>query len=114
MLTQQLRHRVDIEEFVTEQSSVDGSVTQTWETIRNPGEALTPAAIVALSGREFIAAQAVQAGVTTRITIRYRPGVDASMRIVHDADFYNIRAVLPDPTMRLYLTLMCEKGVNRG
>lgn len=114
MLTQKLRHRIDIQEKVVEQSSVDGSVVETWETIRDVDEPLTPAAIEALSGREFIAAQSVQAGITTRITIRHRPGVDESMRVVHEGDFYNIKAVLPDFTERLYITLMCERGVNVG
>jgi len=30
------------------------------------------------------------------------------MRITHDGNTYNIKAVLPDPTARRHLTLMCE------
>jgi hypothetical protein len=33
---------------------------------------------------------------------------------LHDGLAYNIKAVLPDPTLRRYLTLMCESGVNDG
>ena len=36
------------------------------------------------------------------------------MRVTHDGKAYNIRAVLPDPTLRRHLTLMCESGVNHG
>jgi len=114
MLSPRLRHRVDIEEFETTLDS-EGAQVEAWSTIRDSDETeLIPAEIVPLSGREFAAAQAVQAGVTTRITIRWRAGVEPAMRVVHGADLYNIRAVLPDPTLRRHLTLMCETGVNQG
>ena len=68
-----------------------------------------------LTGREFLAAAAVQNVVQTKITIRY-PGnsvtVLPGMRVVHGADIYNIEAVLgQDKVMRV---LMCSKGVNNG
>lgn len=108
-----LRHRVDIEAFGVTLDS-DGAQVEGWTSILDSDEPRLPAEIVPLSGREFIAAQAVQAGVTTRITIRWRDDVKASMRVVHDGDLYNIKAVLPDPTLRVHLTLMCETGVNDG
>ena len=64
--------------------------------------------------REFIAAQAAQAGITARMTIRYVAGITPKMRVVHGADIYNIEAVLPDPTLRRHLTLMVSTGVNNG
>lgn len=108
-----LRHRVDIEEFGVALDS-EGAQVEEWNSILSSDEPLLPAEIVPLSGREFVAAQAVQAGVTTRITIRWRSDVKPSMRVVHDGGIYNIRAVLPDPTLRVHLTLMCETGVNEG
>lgn len=113
MRPQKLRHRIDIEALdVTLDSS--GAQVDQWASILSSDDPLLPAEIVPLSGREFVAAQAVQAGVTTRITIRWRDDVKPSMRVVHDSDVYNIRAVLPDPTLRRHLTLMCETGVNDG
>lgn len=108
-----LRHRVDIEAFGVTLDS-EGAQVEDWTSILGSDEPLLPAEIVPLSGREFVAAQAVQAGVTTRITIRWRADVKPAMRVVHDADVYNIKAVLPDPTLRRHLTLMCETGVNDG
>lgn len=108
-----LRHRVDIEEFGVTLDS-NGAQVEAWDSILTSDEPLLPAEIVPLSGREFVAAQAVQAGVTTRITIRWRADVKPAMRVVHDGDLYNIKAVLPDPTLRTHLTLMCETGVNAG
>lgn len=109
MLAQRLRHRVTIEQ-VTETRDTWGGVDTTWSTLH----ASVPAEIVPLSGREFVAAQAAQAGVTARMTIRYVPGITTKMRVVHGSDIYNIEAVLPDPTLRRHLTLMVSTGVNNG
>lgn len=115
MLTQRLRHRIDIEALTTTLDTDTGEQTQDWQTIRDSNEPeLIPAEIVPLSGHEFIAAQAVQAGVTTRITIRWRADIDPSMRIVHEGSLYDIKAILPDPTLRRHITLMCSSGVNDG
>ena len=101
-LAHRLRHRVTIEQK-TAGADAWGQPVETWETV-----AIVPAEVWPLSGREYIAAQAEQAGVTTRITIRYQSGIEPAMRITHDGKTYNIRAVLPDPTARRHLTLMCE------
>ena len=101
-LAHRLRHRITIEQK-TAGADAWGQPVETWETV-----AIVPAEVWPLSGREYIAAQAEQAGVTTKITIRYQAGIEPAMRITHDGKTYNIRAVLPDPTARRHLTLMCE------
>lgn len=110
MTAPRLRHRVDIENFTSTLNSNTGAVSDAWTTFDTD----VPAEIYPLSGREFVAAQSIQAGVSTRITIRYQPGVLPRMRVKHGSDLYNIKAVLPDPTLRRHLTLMCEVGVNAG
>ena len=107
-LAHRLRHRVTIEQLATTRDEF-GGVVEAWGTV-----AIVPAEVWPLSGREFVAAQAEQAGVTTRITIRYQAGIEPAMRVTHDGKTYNIKAVLPDPTLRRHLTLMCESGVNHG
>jgi len=102
MLAHRLRHRITIERKTAGEDTW-GQPVETWETV-----AIAPAEVWPLSGREFVAAQAEQAGVTTRITIRYQAGIEPAMRITHDGKTYNIRAVLPDPTARRHITLMCE------
>ena len=105
-----LNHRIDLQRLELDQDDNTGATLETWVSfVENE-----PADIVPLSGREFVAAQSVQAGVTTRITIRYRDGVRPAMRLTHGEDVYNIKAVLPDPSLRRHLTLMCEAGVNAG
>ena len=107
-LAHRLRHRVTIEQLATTRDEL-GGVVESWGPV-----AIVPAEVYPLSGREFVAAQATQAGVTTKITIRYQGGIEPAMRVTHDGMTYNIRAVLPDPTLRRHLTLMCETGVNNG
>lgn len=104
-----LRHLVEIQSL---SSTIDGNgdTVQAWTPV-----AQVYAEIAPLSAREFIASQAIQSAVTTRITIRYRAGVLASMRLVHGDTIYNIAGVLPDPKSgREYLTLACSEGVNDG
>lgn len=105
-----LRHRITIQRPIRTQNPVSGTITQAWEDV-----ATVWASIEALSAREFIAAQAVQSKVAARVVIRYREGIDASMRILHKGKIYNIEGVLPDPKSgREYLTLPCSEGVNDG
>ena len=101
-IAHRLRHRITIERK-TAGADAWGQPVETWETV-----AIAPAEVWPLSGREYIAAQAEQAGVTTKITVRYQAGIEPAMRITHDGKTYNIKAVLPDPTARRHLTLMCE------
>lgn len=73
------------------------------------------AAIEPLSGREFIAAQAVQSEVVGRIVIRRRTDIKAQMRGLYRGQVYNIHGILPDPKSGLdYLTLPYSEGVNDG
>jgi SPP1 family predicted phage head-tail adaptor len=105
-----LRHRVTVEELITDLDS-DGATLEAWYPIGPP----LSAEILPLSGRELIAADAVQSKVTTRIRIRYRPGIIPSMRAVHREEVYNIEAVIPDNNSGIrWLTLQCTSGVNDG
>jgi len=108
MTAPRLRHRVDIKNFTTTQDSNTGAVSDSWVDVDTD----IPAEIYPLSGREFIAAQSIQAGVTTKITIRWQAGIEPRMRVHHGSDIYNIKSVLPDPTLKRHLTLMCEVGVE--
>lgn len=109
-----LRHRIDVQDYLSTLDEDTGLMTEGWTSIVPDGSPLIPAEIVPLSGREFVAAQAIQAGVTTRITVRWQDGITSSMRVLHDGLTYDIKAVLPDPTLRRHITLMCEQGVNNG
>lgn len=116
-----LRHRVTIQQRVDVQDGTTGEITSTWADVW----ARIPAAIEPLSAREYIASQVETARADARVTLRYRPGVTAAMRLLHHRpqvdsndlgfDVYNILGVLPDKDSgREYLTLPVSRGVNEG
>jgi SPP1 family predicted phage head-tail adaptor len=105
-----LRHRITIDELIVDINSDGAQVEQWWTAHR-----MVPAEISPLSGRELIAAQAVQSKVSTRIVIRYRPGIMPSMRVAHRGTVYNVQAVICDPASGIeWITLLCTSGVDDG
>jgi len=85
-----LRHRVTLQEQQTTKSPYGETVTEyvpadeVWADV-NP-----------LSMREHIASQALQAPITHRITIRFRPDITAEWRIAFRGKVYGIHSILPD------------------
>ena len=70
--------------------------------------AMVWASIRHLSGVEAIKADATVSTVKASIRIRWRPGLNAGMRVVHDAQVYSIEAVLPDAGGREFVDLVAE------
>lgn len=60
------------------------------------------------SGLESIRGGAEASIAKASIRIRYRAGVNAGMRVAHGERVYNITAVLPDESRRVYMDLVCE------
>ena len=60
------------------------------------------------SGLESIKAGAPVSVVQASIRVRYRAGITAGMRVVHNLQAFNITAVLPDVGGREYVDLVCE------
>ena len=102
------RRRVTIQSRVDTQDTA-GGVTASWSIFA----ANVPAAIDEQGGREFFAAQQIQAKNTATISIRWRPGIDEKMRVLHyrtpgkPPDIYNIEGMSIDPTGRKIITLYC-------
>ncbi len=107
-----LRHRITIEEPGPIELDSDGAQVEVWLPVF---ERPISADIVALSGRELIAAQAVQSKVSTRIIVRFRSEIKARMRALHRGVIFNIEAVIADPDSGVrHATLICSSGVNDG
>ena len=105
-----LRHRVTIQQPVSAQNPTTGAETVTWQYFAQVWASVEPVSV-----REFVAAKSGQSEVMARIVIRYRPGIDATMRILFRGAVYNIEGVLPDPKSgREYITLPVSMGVNDG
>lgn len=80
------------------------------------------ASIEPIQGREFFAAQQVQADVTTRIRIRFRADAVPTMRVKfvsadgspQQVDYYDIEAVMHTNERRRETILMCRKRYADG
>ena len=106
-----LRHPVVIQHQTTQQDPATGEVVTAWVEFARVWAAVDP-----LSARDLIAAQASHSQASGRITIRYRPGVLPTMRILHRGQIFTIIGQpLPDRNSGLeYLTLVVATGVNDG
>jgi SPP1 family predicted phage head-tail adaptor len=120
-----LRHRIQIEEYVDLVDSngdplrgPQGEFIKEWQDVFPNAEIY--ASIEPIRVREFIQSAAVQSELTTYMTIRYRDGLSAAMRVVHlkyGAPFkiYNPAGWRPDPDSGMeYLVALCSEGVNDG
>lgn len=99
------RHLVGIQRPVTQ--VVDGHELERWVSYADE----VWASIEPLSGREFFAAQQVQADVTHRVRIWYLAGVKSDMRVV-TSDSRALQLVGPpiDPDeLHVELVLMCRE-----
>jgi SPP1 family predicted phage head-tail adaptor len=81
-----------------------GQTLDTWITV-----ATTWAAIEPLRGREYFAARAEHADVTTRIRIRYRDNIDRTMRVRYASTEFEIGHIIHPEFARKELQLMCKE-----
>lgn len=102
-LAARLRERVRIERPDETQVSATGTRVPTWTTVADR----IPAEVTPLRGREYIDIRAAASEITTRIRLRYRPGMNPAMRIVHGASIYNIVEVIDVDARHRQLECMC-------
>lgn len=106
-LSARLNKRVTIQALGGGQDAI-GQPIEDWANLIADGDGKCWAEVKDVSGKEFIAADAENSAVTTRITIRYRAGITAAMRVLNGADVYKVLAVLGQENRTLLL--MCERG----
>jgi len=88
-----------------------GGIVDTWTDYLTG----VPAVIEPASGREYFIAKQIASTMDTSITIRWRPGIVETMRVLHGADVYDINSVLPDSDSgRETLSLICTKRGAEG
>ena len=100
----QLRRRLTLEQPV-EAPDGAGGVTRSFA-----GAATLWGAVAPLGGDEEVRAGAVGQRVTHRIHLRWRAGLDASMRLRLGARLFLIRAVWDPDERRRRLVCLCEEG----
>lgn len=104
-LASRLRHRVTLQQ-PSETPDGAGGVTRTWQDV-----ATLWAEIEALSANESVEAARLVSGITHRITLRYRSGVTAQMRVSFDGRVFNIRSVTNLLERDIILEVLAEEGV---
>ena len=100
-----LDQRVVLERFTVGEDEV-GQPIETWGPLATVWAAVEP-----LNGREFFAAGSAQSKVTTRIRIRYRPGITSGDRVNQDGVLHDITATINLRTSDRELVLMCKAAV---
>lgn len=109
MQTGTLKDRIEIEEhrYIGQDPST-GEEIHGWNKLYDAW-----ADIRHLSGLESIKAAAPTSTVKASIRLRYRPGINASMRIRHGATVYEIEAVMPGKhRYNKYIDLICKTTGN--
>ena len=105
-----LRHRVT---FQTLNPALDGfgQPTNVWTDTFTVWASIED--LISSKGSESIKSMALAAEATTKITIRYRTGINAAMRIVWQGTIYNIKAPPMDSTGRKrVIELLCQRGLQ--
>jgi len=99
-----LRHRLSLQQEVLNPDGA-GGYTRTWQTIVDLWAEINP-----ISGREKLFASQLQAEISHKITIRYRTGVNSSMRFLYENRIFNIRAILNPKENDEVLEIWADEG----
>lgn len=67
-----------------------------------------------LRGREYFAADQMQEAVDYRVTLRWRPGIERTMRVLWRDEALDIVSVIDVEAKRETLELMCVSGVRNA
>lgn len=89
-----LRHRVSLQ-GVTRTDDGGGGYTEAWGDLATVWAAVEP-----LQGSEQIRAMQTEAAATHRVRMRYRAGVHAGQRVIHEGRGFEIVAPPVDPDER--------------
>jgi len=98
-----LRHRVTIQHLTITQGSA-GEVIEGWSDV-----ATVYAAVEPLSGREYWQAQQLAAETSIRVRIRYRTGLDTTMRVIYGTRTLEILSIVDPEERHAELQLMCRE-----
>lgn len=99
----QLRHRVEIQKPEEEQSA-SGEMEVTWHTSNWSWADIRP-----LSGREYFAAEQVNADITHEIIMRHDPTLTVKHRIRHGLRVFELNAILNEGERDRMLRIMAKE-----
>lgn len=104
----QLRQVVVIEKPINTKGNMGGT-SSGWQTFATVRAQLSP-----LSGRETLSADMIDSEVTARAYLRYIPGITTDMRLNHNGELWNIKAVINQHSRNRQLELLLISGLNDG
>lgn len=99
------RHPITVQRQSTMKNEY-GEKVPTWEDF-----AQSRAGIYPISGKDYISSVEINSEVTTKIHLRYIPGITADMRVQFGTRTYKIIAVLNFQERNKELQLMCKEMV---
>lgn len=105
----ELRKKITVQSRSTTRDEYGGE-TQEWFDFATD----IRAKVEPLSGREMVAAQTQQGETVARFSIRYRPGVTQSMRIVYGGKDWNIASIQDPEERHRELIITASTGLNKG
>ena len=100
-----LKHKLVLQKELRMPDNMGGYI-KSWQDIGELWAEIKP-----IGGLEMLFAGKNRASVTHKIWLRYRPGVDASMRLVYEARVFNIRSVFNIDERNDMLEVLVEEGV---
>ncbi len=108
-----LRHTIVLQRR-DEQRDAHGAQVATWSDV-----AQLRAAIIPLTGREVLAAQAFSAPLSHQIVVRYTrcmsdPMELPKLRILYGQRIFNIQAAINEEERNRHITLLVSEGLNDG
>ena len=101
-----LRHRVTLQEHISTRDSF-GAEKEAWIDTAKVWASVEP-----LSGKEYFAAQQINAEVNIKVTIRYRPLIHPRMRVLFGVRVFEILSVLNIEEKNIQLVLMCKEVLD--
>ncbi|OPX87736.1 MAG: Phage head-tail joining protein [Pelotomaculum sp. PtaB.Bin104] len=99
----ELRHRITIQEPVETLDSLKTPVLS-WQDVATVWAAVEP-----LRGREYLEVKNTNTELSARIRIRYRRGINPSMRVKYGSRIFNIESVIDFEERHREIHLMCSE-----
>lgn len=100
------RHKIVIQKYVEIADKYGTPIGADWQDVMTVWASIEP-----LRGREYVEAQNTKAELTTRIRMRYRPGITPGMRVVYQGRTFDIQSVINVNEQNYHLELMCIEKV---
>ena len=103
-----LRKRITFQMRVTTKDALGGQLGN-WVDFATVWAEIRP-----LNSYELFRAQAIQSEISHEITIRYVPGITASMRAVYNGRIFNLSPPMNTNERNIELVIPATEGLNDG